>query len=374
MIPSYNSKTEMLWSYVQICAVAERRRMDFDIPAPLPCVCSHKRGVDAGRSAIYWGQRWFAARGFEADAENWMLDPFIAEWILLLLRIRSVITYVWTHVMICVEANFPPTSACIRSAHVWTYLYKSLVCLNNRSLNTRYALHIFYEPRDPTSMQFKEKSTDLIFIITIRGTTDIVAMIVLVFPFIHDEGAVAGIVNEFHGVWDNFLSIVHISRLMSITHVSHELSEATLWGIFHDLMQFGDFGVLSTTTISDKRKTAWFFRVSCHWEGGSGFVWHDVISDVLLHECSHVFELVFSVGKEGWHFFEIVTQMIWHLNIDIQKSKKVSSNMASRMVDFLVTQQCLRYKGGWCCRANSLSLGSDLCFDLNSCSHMIFTG
>ena len=59
--------------------------------------------------------------------------------------------------------------------------YKSLVCLNNRSLNIRYALHIFfYEPRDPTSMQFKQQSTDWIVIITIRGTTDILAMVVAV--------------------------------------------------------------------------------------------------------------------------------------------------------------------------------------------------
>ena len=86
-------------------AVAERRRADFDIPAPLPQVCSHIRGADAGRSAISWGQRWFGARSFEADAENWVLEPFVAEWILL------CSAYVWTHVMICAEANFPP--ACV---------------------------------------------------------------------------------------------------------------------------------------------------------------------------------------------------------------------------------------------------------------------
>ena len=38
----------------------------------------------------------------------------------------------------------------------------------------------FYEPRDPTSMQFNQQSTDLNFIITIRETTDIFAMIVAV--------------------------------------------------------------------------------------------------------------------------------------------------------------------------------------------------
>ena len=35
---------------------------------------------------------------------------------------RSATAHVWTHVMICVEANFPPASARVRSAHVWTYL------------------------------------------------------------------------------------------------------------------------------------------------------------------------------------------------------------------------------------------------------------
>ena len=103
-------------------AVAERRRADLDIPAPLPWVCSHIRGADAGGSAISCGRRWFGARGFEANAENWVLDPFVVERILLPLRLRSATAYVWTHVVICVEANFPSASARVLSAHVWTYL------------------------------------------------------------------------------------------------------------------------------------------------------------------------------------------------------------------------------------------------------------
>ena len=95
-------------------AVAERRRADCDFPASLPRVCWHIRGADAGGSAISWGQWWFGARGFEADAENWVLDPFLAERVLLPLRLRSATAQVWTHVMICVEANFPPASACVR--------------------------------------------------------------------------------------------------------------------------------------------------------------------------------------------------------------------------------------------------------------------
>ena len=92
-------------------AVAERRRADFEIPAPLPWICSHIRGADAGGSAISWGQWWFGGRGFEADTANWVLDPFLAERFLLPLRHRSATAHVWTHVMICVEANFPPASA-----------------------------------------------------------------------------------------------------------------------------------------------------------------------------------------------------------------------------------------------------------------------
>ena len=92
-------------------AVAERRRADFDIPAALPRVCSHIRGADAGWSAISRGQWWFGARGFEGGAVNWVLDPFLAERFLLPLRLRSATAHVWTHVLICVEANFPPAPA-----------------------------------------------------------------------------------------------------------------------------------------------------------------------------------------------------------------------------------------------------------------------
>ena len=43
------------------------------------------------------------------------LDPFVAERILLPLRPRPATAYVWTHVMNCVEAYFPPSSARVRS-------------------------------------------------------------------------------------------------------------------------------------------------------------------------------------------------------------------------------------------------------------------
>ena len=72
-------------------AVVERRRADFDIPAPPLWVCSHIRGADAGGSAISWGQWWFGACGFEAGAVNWVLDPFLAERFLLPLRDRACV-------------------------------------------------------------------------------------------------------------------------------------------------------------------------------------------------------------------------------------------------------------------------------------------
>ena len=79
-------------------AVAERRRADFDIPAPLPRVCSHIRGADAGRTRadlpFLEDNEWFRACGFEADAANWVLDLFLAERILLPLRLRSATAHV----------------------------------------------------------------------------------------------------------------------------------------------------------------------------------------------------------------------------------------------------------------------------------------
>ena len=116
-------------------AVAERRRADFDIPVPQPQVCSHVCAVDTGGSAISLGQRWFGVCGFEENAENWVLGPFVAERILLTLRHRSATTYVWTHVMICVGANFPPASDRFRSAHVWTYLNDCWVSMATRRID-----------------------------------------------------------------------------------------------------------------------------------------------------------------------------------------------------------------------------------------------
>ena len=62
---------------------------------------------------------------------------------------------------------------------------------------------------------------------------------VLMFLLIHDEGTVAGIADEFHGVGNDLLGFVHIPRLTGIAHVSHELPKATLGCVFYDLVQFG---------------------------------------------------------------------------------------------------------------------------------------
>ena len=80
-------------------AVAERRRADVYIPSPLPRVCSHIRGEDAKRTRadlpfLEDNDGLFGARGFEADAANWVLDPFLAERILLPLCLRSATAHV----------------------------------------------------------------------------------------------------------------------------------------------------------------------------------------------------------------------------------------------------------------------------------------
>ena len=84
-------------------------------------------GADAGGPAISWGQWWFGARGFEVDVANWVLDPFLAERILLPLRLRSATAHVWTHLMICVEANFPPARACVNVPSCWSYKMSQLL-------------------------------------------------------------------------------------------------------------------------------------------------------------------------------------------------------------------------------------------------------
>ena len=60
------------------------------------------------------------------------------------------------------------------------------------------------------------------------------------FLLIHDEGTVAGVADEFHGVRNDLLGFVHIPRPTGIAHVSYELPKATLGWVFYDLVQFGD--------------------------------------------------------------------------------------------------------------------------------------
>ena len=54
--------------------------------------------------------------------ENWVLELFIAEWIFLPLHLHSTIVHVWTHLMICVVHNFPPTSLRICRNVPYTYV------------------------------------------------------------------------------------------------------------------------------------------------------------------------------------------------------------------------------------------------------------
>ena len=109
------AKTE--WSYVHTCAGRLRSGGGWILTFPLRYrgyVHTYAERTRSG-AAISWGQWWFGARGFEADAANWVLDPFLAERILLPLRLLSATAHVWTHVMICVEANFPSASARVRT-------------------------------------------------------------------------------------------------------------------------------------------------------------------------------------------------------------------------------------------------------------------
>ena len=103
-------------------------------------------GEDAVGSAISWGQWWFGARGFEADAANWEAD--FAERILLPLRLRSATAHVWTHVMICVEANFPPASAraCENVPLAGHFMITSV---EMAKLVRSASKTLFYQPVDP---------------------------------------------------------------------------------------------------------------------------------------------------------------------------------------------------------------------------------
>ena len=95
-------------------AVAEQRWADFDIPAPLLRVCSHIRGADA--------ERMLADLPFLEDNDG--LERAVSKrtqqigcWTHFLRSgfcSRSATGHVWTHVMICVEANFLPASARVR--------------------------------------------------------------------------------------------------------------------------------------------------------------------------------------------------------------------------------------------------------------------
>ena len=76
------------------------------------------RGADTGGSAISWGQSWFGACSFKADTENWVLDPFFVERILLLLRDCECVNA-------CNDLYWSQFSSPVSSTHVWMYLNKS---------------------------------------------------------------------------------------------------------------------------------------------------------------------------------------------------------------------------------------------------------
>ena len=95
------------------------------------------------------GRSRFRLCGFEVDAENWVLDPFLSESILLLLCLHSTTKHVWTHVMICVEANFSPASfhicqrplhACVKIPQCWVTIWDENIqrCNNFYKINRKW--------------------------------------------------------------------------------------------------------------------------------------------------------------------------------------------------------------------------------------------
>ena len=106
-----------------------------DDPATMPtqtiqATFTHARsgcGADAGSSAISWGHRWVGVHSLEADVENWVLDPFVAERILLPLRLRSATAYVWTYIWFVLKPIFRPRPLC--------------ACMGEHTLRVRFHLH-----------------------------------------------------------------------------------------------------------------------------------------------------------------------------------------------------------------------------------------
>ena len=118
MFPVHNKHIALQpLSYVHTCAGRLRSGGGLILTFPLRYrgyVHTYAERTRSGRGFLEDNDGLERVHGFEADAANWVLDPFLAERILLPLRLRSATAHVWTHVMICVEANFPPASARVR--------------------------------------------------------------------------------------------------------------------------------------------------------------------------------------------------------------------------------------------------------------------
>ena len=126
-------------------SVAVRRRVDFDISAPLPWACSHIGGWMAER--LEWichvceGKSRIEACSFGVDAENGMLNPFFAERILPPLRDRVCVN-------ICNDlcwSQFLPTTlhvhscllcACVNVALLWCGIFIHYVPRKPAATNT----------------------------------------------------------------------------------------------------------------------------------------------------------------------------------------------------------------------------------------------
>ena len=100
-----------IFCVVKLCsymreAVAGQRRADLDVPAPLSRACGLRNILS--RNAMSVRAEVGLEAWFWSGCGKLGVGPIFAERISLPLCLRSATTYVWTHVMICVEANFHP--------------------------------------------------------------------------------------------------------------------------------------------------------------------------------------------------------------------------------------------------------------------------
>ena len=112
-------RSEYVWTYPRKRSRNVKIRSARLRSATTQRICEHSIKL---RICHFLRTKMVSSTRFRSGRGKWVLDPFVAERMLLPLHLCSATAYVWTHVMICVEANFPTASALVRFPHVWTYL------------------------------------------------------------------------------------------------------------------------------------------------------------------------------------------------------------------------------------------------------------